>query len=173
MNYSETLNPKFTARLESLAAIAHGSNIGNSLATLRSALSTLNQTPGIKVKAISSWYQTAPIGPPQPNIINGCALLETTLTPQDLLSVLLDIEKKFGRERHERWGARTLDLDLLLFNDVVLDTKTLQIPHPRMTQRGFVMIPLAEIASNWIEPLCGRAISQLVKTIDPTGVEKI
>lgn len=158
---------------EACAAIALGSNLGDSLTILESAIATLDQTPGIAVKATSSWYQTKPIGPPQPDYINGCALLETTLSPHDLLIALLNTEKKFGRERHERWGARTLDLDLLLFDDVVLYTNDLQLPHPRMIERGFVLIPFAEIAPDWIEPVSGLAIAQLLQRIDLSGVEKI
>jgi 2-amino-4-hydroxy-6-hydroxymethyldihydropteridine diphosphokinase len=157
----------------STAAIALGGNLGDSLSILESAIATLNQTPGIRIITQSSWYQTKPVGPPQSDYINGCALLHTTFTPQQLLSVLLTTEKKFGRERQQRWGARTLDLDLLLFNDVILDTDFLKIPHPRMTQRGFVMVPLAEIAPDWIDPRSGCTIVQLMADLDAPGVAKI
>jgi 2-amino-4-hydroxy-6-hydroxymethyldihydropteridine diphosphokinase len=82
----------------------------------------------------------------------------------------LQTEAKFGRLRRERWGARTLDLDLLLFDDVRLDTPKLQIPHPRMTERAFVLVPLAEIAPDWIEPISGNAIATLVQTVDCSEV---
>jgi 2-amino-4-hydroxy-6-hydroxymethyldihydropteridine diphosphokinase len=105
--------------------------------------------------------------------MNACALLEVQLTPPELLETLLGIEAKFGRVRQERNGPRTLDLDLLLFDDLILDIPNLQIPHPRMTQRAFVLVPLAEIAPNWIEPVSGKAIAQLVQTVDCSGVQRL
>lgn len=140
---------------------------------LQDALKILAQTSGVTLQSQSSWYQTAPVGPPQPDYINGCAVLEVQLTPQELLETLQKIEAKFGRIRQERWGARTLDLDLLLFDDLILETPTLQLPHPRMTQRAFVLVPLAEIAPEWIEPVSGKAIAQLVQRVDCSGVHKL
>lgn len=154
------------------SAIGLGSNLGNSQATLEAALETLNRTPGITVKTRSSWYKTAPIGPSQPDYLNACALLDVQLNPQELLKTLLAIEDEFGRVRKERWGARTLDLDLLLFDDLILETPELQIPHPRMTQRAFVLVPLAEIAPDWIEPVLGEAIALLVEKVDRSGVRR-
>ena len=151
-------------------AIALGSNLGDSLAILEAAIDTLNQLPHIHVKTHSSWYETAPIGPPQPNYLNGCAILEVQLSPEMLLKTLLEVEQQFDRVRQEYWGPRTLDLDLLLFEDLILDTPDLKVPHPRMTQRAFVLKPLAEIAPDWIEPVSGSAIAQLVKTVDCSGV---
>jgi 2-amino-4-hydroxy-6-hydroxymethyldihydropteridine diphosphokinase len=132
----------------------------------------LEQTPGIQLMARSQWYETVAVGPPQPDYLNGCALLRVVQEPQDLLAILLAIEARFGRVRRERWGARTLDLDLLLFNDLVLDTPSLNIPHPRMTERAFVLVPLAEIAPTWIEPISGKAIADLVQTVDCSGVRQ-
>ena len=83
---------------------------------------------------------------------------------------MLDIEQQFGRVRLEHWGPRTLDLDILLFEDLIIETPKLQIPHPRMTQRAFVLVPLAEIASDWIEPVSGEAIGKLVEKVDCSGV---
>jgi 2-amino-4-hydroxy-6-hydroxymethyldihydropteridine diphosphokinase len=145
------------------SAIALGSNLGDSLHTLEGALTKLSQTPGIIVRSRSSWYQTKAVGPPQPDYLNGCALLEVELAPQILLDKLLAIEMEFGRVRQERWGARTLDLDLLLYDDLILDTPTLQIPHPRMSDRSFVLVPLAEIAPNWVEPISRRTIQDLLR----------
>lgn len=155
---------------QTLCAIALGSNLGNSRATLENALKTLNQTPDITVIAHSSWYKTVPIGPAQPDYLNGCAILAVQLTSQELLKTLLSIEDQFGRIRQERWGPRTLDLDLLLFGDLILDTPELQIPHPRITERAFVLVPLAEIAPDWIEPVSGQAITQLLEKVDCSGV---
>jgi 2-amino-4-hydroxy-6-hydroxymethyldihydropteridine diphosphokinase len=151
-------------------AIALGSNLGNCLEILEAALVSLDETPGISLVARSSWYVTTPVGPPQPDYLNGCALLETDLTPAVLMQTLLQIEAKFGRVRRERWGARILDLDLLLFDHVTLKTPELTIPHPRMNDRAFVLVPLAEIAPTWVEPITGLSIATLVAKLDITGV---
>ncbi|HBE19488.1 MAG TPA: 2-amino-4-hydroxy-6-hydroxymethyldihydropteridine diphosphokinase [Cyanobacteria bacterium UBA11149] len=152
------------------SAIALGSNLGDSLTTLEAALTNLDQTPGIAVKAKSSWYTTAPIGPQQPDYLNGCAILSVELSPHELLETLLKVENEFGRVRQERWGPRTLDLDLILFEDLILETPNLQIPHPRMRERAFVLVPLNEIASDWVEPVSGLTISELVQKIDASDV---
>ncbi len=153
-----------------LCAIALGSNLGDSLRTLEHTMIILQQTPGIRVKLCSSWYKTVPVGPTQPDYLNGCAILEVELNPHKLLRTLLAIEQQFGRIRQERWGPRILDLDILLFEDLILDTPELQIPHPCMTKRAFVLVPLAEIAPHWIEPVSGETIAQLVQQIDCFGV---
>lgn len=150
-------------------AIALGSNLGDSLAILERAIETLAQTPAINLQFRSSWYQTAPLGPPQPDYLNGCAVLAVQLAPEQLLDTLLDIEQQFGRVRRERWGPRTLDLDLLLYDDLILETPRLQLPHPRMAERAFVLVPLAEIAPDWIDPRSGKTISQLLGTVDRSG----
>ena len=157
----------------SKSAIALGRNLGDSLTILEDALKTLAQTPGIALESSSSWYQTAPIGPPQPDYLNGCALLKVQLTPEQLLAALLEVEKQFGRVRTQRWGPRSLDLDLLLFDRVVLETPKLQIPHPRMRERAFVLVPLAEIAPDWIDPVSGKAIAQLLQGLDCSGVHRL
>lgn len=154
-------------------AIALGSNLGHSRFILEAALETLDKTPGIALQSRSSWYQTAPVGPPQPDYLNGCALLQIQLTPQELLETLLGIEAQFGRTRSERWGPRTIDLDLLLFDNLILDTPTLQLPHPRLRERAFVLVPLAEIAPDWIEPVTGNAIAFLAKAVDCKGVRRL
>jgi 2-amino-4-hydroxy-6-hydroxymethyldihydropteridine diphosphokinase len=130
-------------------------------------------SPQIALIAVSSWYQTKPVGPPQPDYLNGCATLQTSLTPLELLNFLHAIEVEFGRVRQELWGARTLDLDLLLFDRQIIDTPTLQIPHPRMTERAFVLIPLTEIAPDWLEPKSGQSIASLGNKLEYSGVEQI
>ncbi|ARV57886.1 2-amino-4-hydroxy-6-hydroxymethyldihydropteridine diphosphokinase [Nostocales cyanobacterium HT-58-2] len=152
------------------SAIALGSNLGDSRAILEAAIETLAKTPGIALEAKSSWYKTKAVGPPQPDYVNGSVILRVEMGPQLLLETLLEIEKKFGRVRQERWGPRTLDLDLLLYNDLILNTPKLQIPHPRMRERAFVLVPLAEIALDWVEPISGCAIKELVKEVDCSEV---
>jgi 2-amino-4-hydroxy-6-hydroxymethyldihydropteridine diphosphokinase len=152
------------------SAIALGSNIGDSLRILEAAIETLAQTPGISLSAKSSWYKTKPVGPPQPDYLNGCAILQVEMKPHMLLETLLQIEQQFGRIRQERWGPRLLDLDLLLYDGLVLDTPNLQIPHPRMKERAFVLVPLTEIAPDWVEPISGSAIKDLVTKVDCSEV---
>jgi 2-amino-4-hydroxy-6-hydroxymethyldihydropteridine diphosphokinase len=152
-------------------AIGLGSNLGDSLAILNGAIDRIKIHPQIELLAVSSWYITKPIGPPQPDYLNGCTTVETSLTPLDLLSILQSIESEFGRVRQEVWGARTLDLDLLLYEDKIVDLPTLQIPHPHMCDRAFVTIPLAEIAPTWIEPKSGKSIVTLSKQLESSGVK--
>lgn len=152
------------------SAVALGSNIGDSQTTLEAAIETLAQTPGIVLEARSNWYQTKAVGPPQPDYLNGCVTLQVEMLPQQLLEILLGIEQQFGRVRQERWGPRILDLDLLLFDDFIVDTPNLQIPHPRMRDRAFVLVPLAEIAPYWIEPVSGCVIKELLKEVDCSDV---
>ena len=151
-------------------AIALGSNLGDSLSNLENACKAIAQTPGITLKSRSSWYLTIPVGPAQPNYLNGCACFMVQLPPEALLKQLLEIEQQFGRVRRERWGPRTLDLDILFYGDLVINTSHLKIPHPRLRERAFVLVPLNEIAPDWIDPLSKKTIAQLVKSIDCSGV---
>lgn len=154
-------------------AIALGSNQGNSLDILESSLNALDLIPGIELIQTSSWYQTKPVGTPQPqpDYLNGCALLSTEQTPEELLAILQATEIQFGRVNKGTLQARTLDLDLLLYGDLVLNTPDLTIPHPRMNERAFVLVPLAEIAPFWIEPRSGNKIAKLLKSVDTSGVQ--
>ncbi|MBW4444533.1 MAG: 2-amino-4-hydroxy-6-hydroxymethyldihydropteridine diphosphokinase [Plectolyngbya sp. WJT66-NPBG17] len=153
-------------------AIALGSNLGDSRSILESALSSLET-----VVARSSWYETKavtlPNSPPQPNYLNGCAILETELEPLELLAQLQQIETELGRVRYQKWDARTLDLDILLLDDVIFQTKTLFIPHPRMSDRAFVLVPLAEIAPDWKHPVLDCSIRELVQSVDASDVRKL
>jgi 2-amino-4-hydroxy-6-hydroxymethyldihydropteridine diphosphokinase len=152
-----------------LCAIALGSNlsseIGDSQKIVQAAIAQLANHPEIEVVKVSRWYRTKaitlPNSAPQPDYINGCAILRTLLTPLQLLHALFYVEQFFGRERRERWGARTLDLDLLLYGDLQIDTPELVLPHPRMSDRAFVLLPLAEIAADWIHPVKAQTISEL------------
>lgn len=153
------------------SAIALGSNLGDSRSILVSAINRLQMHPQIEILAVSNWYLTKPIGPPQPDYVNGCVTIRTSLTPLELLRVLQAIEAEFGRVRQERWGARTLDLDLLLYETQIIDAPTLQLPHPRMVERAFVLVPLAEIAPDWIEPRSGQSIAVLANKLECSGVK--
>lgn len=156
------------------SAIALGSNQGDSLQIVQQTLRELTRIPGIKIDAVSSWYQTKPVGiqEPQPDYLNGCAVLSVAQTPEELLTLLQAIEIQFGRDSNTKGQLqpRTLDLDLLLYGDLVLDTANLTIPHPRMTERAFVLVPLAEIAPHWIEPKSQQSIAQLLARVDTSGV---
>lgn len=152
------------------AAIALGSNLGQSYQILTEAIVVLGRTPGIEVVQCSPLYQTAPMGPPQPDYLNACALLQVTHTPHGLLDILLTIERKFGRVRRERWGPRLLDLDLILYGQQIIETPVLQVPHPRMRERAFVLVPLADIAPHWLDPLTGQRIQTLATIVDRSGV---
>ena len=154
-------------------AIALGSNQGNSIEILKSSLDALNRIPGITLQQTSNWYQTKPVGTPepQPDYLNGCALLSVRSTPTELLAILQATEIQFGRVDKGTLQPRTLDLDLLLYDSLVLNTSELTIPHPRMNQRAFVLVPLAEIAPDWIEPVSGTKIAQLLSQVDTSGVQ--
>ncbi len=153
-----------------LCAIALGSNLGDSRTILHQALRCLEMTPGLALQACSPWYRTVALGPPQPDYLNGCALVQSQLAPLALLEELLAIEQQFGRVRRQRWGPRTLDLDLLLVGDQILDLPRLQVPHPRMGDRPFVLVPLADIAPDWRDPHTGCTIRQLLHGLDCSGV---
>ena len=120
--------------------VALGGNLGDSQQTLASAVESLTAKSGIELVRCSSWYRTPPVAPPQPDYCNGCIWLSCRgLTPRQLLQYLQRIELEYGRERHERWGARTLDLDIIFFGDQIIDEDDLTIPHPRMQERAFVL----------------------------------
>ena len=135
------------------AFVGLGSNLGDRLGNLRSAARALARTPGIAVRRSSSVYETAPVGgPEQGDFLNAVVEIETGLEPRELLEVLQGIEQRLGRVRHERFGPRTIDLDLLTFDDEVIDEPDLTLPHPRMHERAFVVVPLLEIGAETILP---------------------
>jgi 2-amino-4-hydroxy-6-hydroxymethyldihydropteridine diphosphokinase len=146
------------------ALIALGANLGDAEKTLRAALARLAQESVIVGLKPSQIVRTLPAGgpPDQPAYANAAARFETALSPQRLLALLQQIENEFGRERHVRWGSRTLDLDLLLYDEARLETPELTLPHPRMAYRRFVLEPAAQIAPNLIHPASGWNLSQLL-----------
>jgi 3-oxoacyl-[acyl-carrier protein] reductase len=146
------------------AYIALGSNLGDRLTHLDQALAELRRRPGVAVMRVSSVYETAPVGGPagQGPYLNAAAELRTILAPAALLQILLDVESGLGRVRTEHDGPRTIDLDLLLYDNMVRDDPELTVPHPRLHQRLFVLQPLAEIALGVIHPVLKRSIADLL-----------
>jgi 2-amino-4-hydroxy-6-hydroxymethyldihydropteridine diphosphokinase len=148
-------------------AIALGSNLGDRQAHLAFAVRALTDT--LTDLSASSWYETAPVGvPPQGHFLNGAAVGWTSLPPRALLDRLLQIERDAGRQRPFDGAPRTLDLDLILYGSDVIDEPGLVIPHPRFRDRLFVLEPLAEIASEWIDPVTGLSIGALRDAIRRT-----
>ena len=144
------------------AYVGLGSNLENPIQQVSDALIELNEIPQTRLLKQSQLYRSDPVGPPgQPDYINAVALLETALEPLDLLDALQSIENAHQRRRIQRWGPRTLDLDLLLYADQQIDLERLQVPHPHMTEREFVLYPLAEIAPE-IELPKGIPLQQLL-----------
>ena len=159
----------FDVPAEEIAGIALGSNLGESLDILDGAIAALR---GIgTVLALSPWYQTKPVGPEQPDYINGCLLIHYPAEATDLMASLLSIEAQFGRTRTIHWGARTLDLDLLFKGAEVQCSDFLTIPHPRLHERGFVLVPLADIYQAWVHPIRLQSVSQMLNQVDISGVK--
>lgn len=150
-----------------LATIGLGANLNDPAAQVEYALAELDRLPGIRLLARSSLYASAPVGyVDQPDFINAVAQVETDLAPRALLAALLDIEHRHGRERSFRNAPRTLDLDLLLYGDAHFHEDGLTLPHPRMTERAFVLLPLLEIAPGTMIPGRGRAADWLARCGD-------
>lgn len=144
------------------AYIGLGSNLGNRRRLLSRALELL-ETPGLEVTLVSPLYETEPVGgPPQGKFLNACAALATVLPPILLLRRLLAVEDALGRVRRERWGPRTADLDLLVYEDVAMHTPLLELPHPRLAERDFVLRPLSDIAPDLEIPGTGRTVRRLL-----------
>lgn len=156
----------------SIAYIALGANLGQPVQQVRAALAALAQLPGIHLLAQSRLYRTAPLGPAdQPYYCNAVCKVETSLSPEDLLQQLLALERAVGRVRgEERWGPRLLDLDVLHVEGEQRDTPQLQLPHPGIAQRNFVLIPLADIAADLLIPGLGR-VDELAKKLGRDGLE--
>ena len=158
-----------------VAYIGLGSNLADPVQQVLTALDELRATPGMRLLAHSSLYRNAPMGPPdQPDYVNAVACVETSLLPEALLDALLAIEQRHGRVRDgERWGPRTLDLDLLLFGEDVIASERLVVPHPGMPERPFVLLPLQQIAPDLQIPgmgslaaLCARCEADAMTRIE-------
>ena len=143
------------------AFLGLGSNLGDRLVNLQRAVDLLGHRPGLAVVASSRVFETDPVGgPPQPDYLNAVVETRTTLSPRALLDACLDVEREMGRERGERWGPRIIDVDVLTFGDERVDEPDLEIPHPRMHERGFALVPLLELEPD--PPLPGgRHVAEL------------
>ncbi len=155
-----------------LAYVGLGSNLQSPRDQVTQALDELARLPACQLIAASSLYRSAPLGPAQPDYINAVAALQTELAPLALLRQLQALEQQHGRVRLERWGPRTLDLDLLLYDDLEMATEVLTLPHPEMARRNFVLVPLAEIAPGlrmadnrpltaWVADCCGDGLERI------------
>ncbi len=160
---------------EATAFLALGSNLGDRLGTLESAIETLRQTSGLTVQRVSTVLETPPFGLANGDggglYLNAIVMVKTDLEPLELLEVCLSIEKSHGRDRamERRWGPRRLDIDVILYGDLVVEVAgRLRIPHPRMAERMFVLKPLAEIASEVVHPVLGVDISTLLMRLECT-----
>ncbi|TMZ46481.1 2-amino-4-hydroxy-6-hydroxymethyldihydropteridine diphosphokinase [Klebsiella pneumoniae] len=151
-----------------------GSNLGDRLNHLQQAVEQLQAHPEIRVTRVSSIYETVPVGPvEQPDFLNMVVAAETTLAPEELLSAVQEIEQRLHRVRTIRWGPRTLDIDILLYGERVLRQEGLTLPHPRMEERAFVLIPLLEVAGNLRIPGSGATVqARLEAAPDRSGVRK-
>jgi 2-amino-4-hydroxy-6-hydroxymethyldihydropteridine diphosphokinase len=160
--------------LSTRCALGLGSNIGDTREHLKNALAALNASDGISVVTRSSDYRTPPWGPvPQDDFRNICVLVDTILSPQDLLKRCLSIESELGRVREIRWGPRIIDIDVLIYGQEKVSEPDLELPHPRMHERAFVLIPLAEI---WPDAPIGNGLTAkeaLQSCPDQDGVVKI
>ncbi len=149
---------------ESLACIGLGANLGDMRAVLAAAYTQLQQLPGTRHHRCSPWFRSAPVDASGPDYLNAVACFDTTLSPQLLLEALQSIEHRHGRERPYRNAPRTLDLDLLLYGDQQIATPTLTVPHPRMHERAFVLLPLAALLPDAVIP--GRGpVSTLMSSV--------
>ncbi|QFY60269.1 2-amino-4-hydroxy-6-hydroxymethyldihydropteridine diphosphokinase [Rhizobium grahamii] len=153
-----------------IATLGLGGNIGDPIHSMSVALQELDKRPDCRVLAVSRLFRTPPWGKTdQSYFFNACALIETTLSPEALLDICLAMERSMKRERIERWGPRTLDIDVLTFADVKQDAPRLELPHPRMTGRGFVLMPLADVAPELV--VDGEKVGDWLKQADIEGIE--
>lgn len=149
--------------LKHTAFVALGSNLGDRQGNLNRAVELLQQH-GVEVLKVSTFIETEPYGvTDQPCFLNGACMVKTELSPLELLRLLLSVEKEMGRVRLRHWGERNIDLDLLLYEGVIMDTEELRLPHPDMANRDFVMLPLAELAPSLIHPVLQKTMQELAE----------
>ncbi|MFH1336492.1 MAG: 2-amino-4-hydroxy-6-hydroxymethyldihydropteridine diphosphokinase [Candidatus Zixiibacteriota bacterium] len=150
-----------------------GSNLGDRIRYLKRAIEKIGEPDSVVIRKISPVYETDPVGnPDQSRFLNLVVSIETNLKPLRLLDYLLDIEKKLGRERNEKWGPRTIDLDILLYDELITISDRLTLPHPRMHQRRFVLVPLAQINPNLFHPSLKKSVEELLRSCpDQSEVE--
>lgn len=156
--------------------IGLGSNIGDRQKNIMTAIQKLDKYQEIRIEKISSLYETKPVGVvAQADFLNGAISITTTLTPRRLLQVCLNVESEMGRIRNQRWGPRNIDIDILIYDDLVIAEDALCIPHPRLHERGFVLVPLHEIAEDLLiyqGQTAGELLTQLVDNSDVVLYEK-
>ena len=147
-----------------------GSNVGDRITNLRTALQALNETGRIRVTKVSNAYETAPVGyTDQPAFVNLAAEIETALEPLELLNAAKDIERGLGRTPTVRWGPREIDIDLILWGSRIVETESLVLPHKEFRKRAFVLVPLAEIALDALDPVTGLSVRELVGRPEAQG----
>jgi 2-amino-4-hydroxy-6-hydroxymethyldihydropteridine diphosphokinase len=154
------------------AVVGLGSNQGDPEKRVLEAAATLEHVPGIVLVGLSSGYWTEPVGPPQPPFLNGALRLKTTLSPPELMATLLGVEAALGRRRKQRFGPRLIDLDLLFAGPTTHNSPLLALPHPRLHERPFALIPLVEVWPEATDPVTGRAYARVLADLDCQGVGK-
>jgi 2-amino-4-hydroxy-6-hydroxymethyldihydropteridine diphosphokinase len=149
--------------------LSFGSNLGDRMAALTHAIERLAAADGVGIVALSPVYETAPIGPEQPDYLNAVALIETALPPYALLDVVHEVENALGRERRERWGPRTIDIDIVAYDGVESGDEQLTLPHPHAAERAFVLVPWMDVEPGFALP-DGRTGAELLADVDASGV---
>lgn len=151
--------------------IGLGSNLGDRRTLLASAVAAVGGLGALR--GVSALYESAAVGPPQPDFLNAALRLHTAVGANSLLQALHAIERSHGRVRRERWGSRTLDLDILWAHGLSIDEPLLVVPHPRLEERAFALLPLIDVASDAAEPRTGRAYQEVLASIDASGVRRL